>query len=154
MKTVFIPNSVINLGPQVFSSCTGLVTLYIGNSIGTLDNSTFSGCTSLTDVYSYSTVAPPADSWVNNKKGIFSQESYEKVTLHVSAGSLDSYKATEPWSYFLNVVNLTDEELASGIRTVGAKDTDAKYIFTLDGKRHLNIQRGINIIGGKKYVVK
>lgn len=153
LTTIRIPNSVTNLGPQAFSSCSGLVTLHIGSGISSVDNNTFSACNGLMDVYCYNIEAPKAP-FVNNKRYIFGDKIYSQATLHVPAVSIDSYKTIEPWSYFQKFAELTEEEMATDIHAARINESMASSFITLDGKLHSSPQKGINIIGGKKVVMK
>ena len=60
------------------------------------------GCSELLDVYCYAEKVPSTESNAFNG-------SYPKnATLHVPDASIDSYKATEPWSDFGKIVALTE----------------------------------------------
>lgn len=50
IKDLVIPNSVTNIGNNVFSGCSGLTSVAISNSVTSIGNSAFSDCTGLTSV--------------------------------------------------------------------------------------------------------
>ena len=102
LTSVTIPNSVTSIGYYAFSECSGLTSVSIGNSVTSIESSAFSGCSELLDVYCYAENVPSTD---NNA---FYNSYPEYATLHVPAASIDSYKATEPWSSFGNIVALTE----------------------------------------------
>ena len=75
----------------------------------------------------------------------------ENATLHVPAASIDSYKATEPWSSFGKIVALTPEE--TGIDELKGENGNVKTaIFDLSGRRVQKAQKGIFIQNGKLMV--
>ena len=100
LTSITIPNSVTSLGYMAFSGCSGLTSATIPNSVAEIGWSTFARCSSLTDVYCYAASVPTTDS------NAFSESPISSATLHVPAGSLDAYKAAEPWSGFGNIVKI------------------------------------------------
>ena len=50
--------------------------------------------------------------------------------------------------------NLSDDEWVAIDPIIQTPDTDSKVIYNLAGQRMSRLQKGINIIGGKKYFVK
>ena len=64
----------------------------------------FANCPDLLDVYCYAEKLPSTYS------DAFDGSYPEYATLHVPDASIDSYKATAPWSSFGKIVGLSDEE--------------------------------------------
>ena len=64
----------------------------------------FAYCSELLDVYCYAEKVP------STKSNAFDGSYPEYATLHVPDASIDSYKATAPWSGFGKIVPLTEEE--------------------------------------------
>ena len=103
LTSVTIPNSVTYIWDSAFSGCSGLTSVTIGNSVTSIGWYAFANCYELLDVYCYAENVPSTDTYAFNG-------SYPKnLTLHVPAASIDSYKATAPWSSFGNIVALTKE---------------------------------------------
>ena len=102
LTSVTIPNSVTSIGDWAFWDCFGLTSVTIGNSVKSIGHSAFDGCSKLRDVYCYAEKVPSTDSFA------FVISPIQNATLHVPAASIDSYKATEPWSGFGNIVALTE----------------------------------------------
>ena len=72
----------------------------------------------------------------------------ENATLHVPAASLESYRATAPWSWFGNIVALTPEE--TGVDELkGENGTENSAVYDLSGRRVQKAQKGIFIQNGK-----
>lgn len=65
----------------------------------------------MTDVYCYADKIPSTD------VSAFSGINLVDVTLHVPESALNDYKTTAPWSNFVTIVALTDEEY-NGLSTI------------------------------------
>ena len=96
-----IPNSVTSIGGAAFYYCSGLTSVTIGNSVKSIWASAFSGCLELLDVYCYAEKVPSTNS------DAFNGSYPEYITLHVPDASIDSYRATEPWSSFGKIIPLS-----------------------------------------------
>ena len=83
-----------------FADCSGLTSVTIGNGVESIGQLAFSYCPQLHDVYCYAEEVPATES------NAFDGSSIQNPTLHVPAGSLQSYKSTEPWKGFANIVAL------------------------------------------------
>ena len=94
LTSVTIPNSVTSIGEKAFSGCSGLTSVTIGNSVTSIGESAFSWCQSLQDLYCYAENVPSTNATA------FNSSNYSNATLHVPAGSIESYKMTAPWSGF------------------------------------------------------
>jgi hypothetical protein len=73
------------------------------------------------------------------------------ATLYVPFGTKAKYEASEGWNQFANIVEL--EEQAS-VTLVGKDGKQTTPIFTLSGQKLSAPQKGLNIIGGKKVMMK
>lgn len=100
LTSVTIPNSVTSIGSGAFRGCSNLSTLMIGDGCKRVYPQAFASCTALKDVYSYAENVPLSDS------DIFSGSNISSTTLHTPVGSINTYKATEPWNGFKEVVSL------------------------------------------------
>ena len=67
----------------------------------------------------------------------------EQATLYVPESSLDSYKATSPWSSFGTILPISTTGIGE-IATDGDACIDA--IYNLEGKRCNGTNRGLTII--------
>ena len=72
------------------------------------------------------------------------------ATLYVPVGTKAKYEATEGWKEFKNIVEMDP----SGIATVLTEQKANETIYNLSGQRFATPRRGLNIIGGKKVVVR
>ena len=145
LTSVTIPNSVESIGSSAFSCCSGLTSVTIGNSVTSIGDHAFYDCPELLDVYCYAEKVPSTES------DVFSGSYLENATLHVPAASIDSYKATEPWSEFGKIVALTEDE--TGIDELKGKNGKLKTaVYDLSGRRVQKAQKGIFVQNGKVMV--
>ena len=137
LTSITIPNSVTSIGWSAFENCSGLTTITIGDGIKEIRGSAFANCPDLLDVYCYARKGPTTGS------DVFKDSRIEYTTLHVPAAALTGYKTIAPWSGFMEVVPLTDQELSiDGI--ISANKEIVRY--TLGGQRTTSPQKGLNII--------
>ena len=100
LTSVTIGNSVESIEGMAFEGCSGLTSVTIPNSVTSIGNAAFRKCSKLIDVYCYAKNVPSTVS------DAFVGSSPEFATLHVPAGSVESYRANVPWSDFKNIVEL------------------------------------------------
>lgn len=94
ISNVMIPDGIINIGNDAFEYCTSLTGITIPNSVTSIGNRAFYSCTALQDVYCHAEKVP------STEFDAFYKSNYSNATLHVPAGSIESYKTTAPWSSF------------------------------------------------------
>lgn len=125
-----------------FEGCLHLTSIVVGNGIESIGNNAFKTCPWLTDIYCYAENVPHTGS------DLFAQSYIYYITLHVSAESINAYKAEYPWKDFGNIVALTDNDPSpTGIKSL--KEDNYSYpvgTYSIDGKRLQKERRGLNII--------
>lgn len=98
LQEVEIPNSVTVLDDYVFSECSSLTKIWVGTGMKAIEDYAFYKCEDLVDFYCYATQPPTAD------ESAFYLAYPEYKTLYVPAESVNTYKATSPWSSFGNII--------------------------------------------------
>ena len=178
LKSIMIPASVQKLDNAVFYNCHNLLALSVPEGITVIPESFCYECTAmetmilpsttkevwagafngnLKDLYCFA-MTPPQEvygsflPWIPDEKGWY----YYATTLHVPAAALQSYKDSEVWGIFQEILPMTDEE--TGIMNTncldGADVEDSWWTLSgvkLEGKP---TQKGIYLHNGKKVAVQ
>ena len=145
LTSVTVPNSVTSIGYSAFNGCGGLSSVVLGNSVEKISNKVFEGCYSLTSLYSLNTT-PPGIGDYN-----FTNNQYMTTNVYVPEEALEAYQNAERWKDFWNL---------QGFESTGMKDVEVNGVnrngkyYDLRGNKLDAPKRGINIINGKKVVVK
>ena len=141
LTSVTIPNNVTTIEYSTFRDCNSLTSVTIGNNVSKLDEYAFSGCDKLTSVTSLNSTPP---SMVSN-----TFDNYAAM-LQVPIGTKTKYQKTIYWRNFKNIVEIDP----TGIQSITLDKDKKSPVYDLNGRRLESPQKGINIIGGKKVVVK
>ena len=171
IANLIIPNSVTSIGDYAFAYCSGLTSVTIPNSVASIGGSAFYECSGLTSVTIGSGVThigdkafngadiPTIISLIENPFTItgktsdyrtFTQNTFNNATLYVPKGTIDKYKATGGWKDFAYIV----EGTPTGIKVIENTQNKNATVYDLNGVRQSEAKRGINILNGKKVVVK
>ena len=100
LTAITIPEGVTSIGDAAFLDCSSLTTIVLTKSVEHIGSEAFANCSELTDVYCNAETVPSTET--NALDGSY----IEYATLHVPAGAINSYKATEPWSSFGKIIAL------------------------------------------------
>ena len=142
LTSIEIPEGVTRIGEYSFAYCSGLSSIIIPKTVNIINNYAFFTCP-LTSVTVYNPI--PATIMDNS----FSSQS--TATLYVPTGSKEAYQAANFWKDFMNILEIEDYD---GILPISLEKANNTSIYDLNGKRLMKPSKGINIIGGKKVVVK
>ena len=148
LTSVTIPNSVTTIGNSAFYNCSGLISVIIGNSVTLIENNAFGGAdipTIISLIENPTTIKGKSSNY-----GSFSLNTFNNSTLYVPVGTIDKYKATEGWQDFEHIV----EGIPVGINVVENTKNNRTAIYDLNGVRQPNLKKGVNIINGKKAIVR
>ena len=97
LKSVSILEGVRIIGPYAFGDCLLMTSISIPGSIVRIGEGAFIKCRALMKVFCH------ADSVPNTANDAFSTTNIDRAMLRVPEGSVNSYKATLPWSEFGNI---------------------------------------------------
>lgn len=103
----------------------------------------FSGCSDLTTIYSLNTTPP---TMFNND---FSNSQYMTLNVYVPQNALAAYQNADGWKNFWNLHGIDP----TGVKEVEAENGSAVY-YDLRGNRLNSPKRGLNIINGKKFILR
>lgn len=145
LMNITIPNSVTDIGFEAFCGCSSLRFLDIGSSVSTIEKGTFSRCSGLEMITSFNTTPPRLE------EDNFTDEQYANVLLYVPWESIGAYEAADGWKNFFHIQGTK----VSGIESAEAdSENQPAAIFDLQGRKLSSPQKGINIVGGKKVLMK
>lgn len=138
LKTVSFGEDVSSIEGSIFEGFSALTNIYLSSGVKTIEERAFANCDKLENVYCYGVKYPSVAA--NTFEGSY----VDYVTLHVPAKSLNQYKAHAVWGKFMEIVPLTDEEMAIG--NIILNETEVKDVYDLNGRRNEQLQQGLNII--------
>ena len=128
LTSIFLPNNLTFIGDYSFGNCTGLLSVTIPDKVTTIDNSAFYGCYNMTSVSILSSdveIKSLAFMYCNKLSTVicYSEQVPQtnnlafldiesNITLYVPAGSVDAYKAAEPWNKFKEILAVEGIDLS------------------------------------------
>ena len=145
VKHLVIPDGVTSIARWTFQGCIGFTEVTIPNSVTSIGNNAFSNCRGLTKVYSFN-VTPPSASYDKSADDI-----YRNATLYVPNEAVKAYMDAEFWKEFQNIKGF-DPTGIQGIEVDESRGQDVYY--DLNGRRLSTPRKGLNIINGKKVIIK
>ena len=148
VQTLTLGESVTTINSNSFNGFSALKTVYLGSNVATIGEKAFANCGKMDDVYCYAVNYP------NVERNTFENSYLDYVTLHVPAESLNNYKNHEVWGKFMAVVPIEDEETNIERVTMTNGTGSAPVIYNLNGQRINSPAKGLNIINGRKVVIK
>ena len=143
LTSLTIPNSVTSIGDYTFYGCSNVKQIILGEVLERIGSKAFAECRKLENVYSYAVRYPTASD------DAFNNSYVDYVTLHVPAQSVVQYKNHTPWSDFMDIVPLTDNDpQPTGIDAtlMNSGERIVKEAYDLGGKQLSQPQRGLNIV--------
>ena len=155
LENIALPDAVTSIGDDAFENCKSLKSIVFPMNLESLASNAFVGCNSLTTVTMH-----------KNVKNIGSDafDNCSQLATVFYLGTQDEWLSIDigtPNNELLgaNIIFVGDPydmkfAQVTGIDQIMNNGQNNATIFTLDGKRVNKPQKGINIIGGKKVVVK
>ena len=151
-KYLVIEDGVTGMGDRAFFFCTTLNTITIPASVTSIGDEAFWGCDEVTDVYCLAD--PDKLTWNDQLSDDFNFDTsmIRSTKMHVFSPYLSAYQNKFP---NLNVTFVGDlEDFYDGIASPIEETKEGGAIYNLAGQRLENLQKGINIINGRKVLVK
>ena len=144
LKNVTIGDGVKTIGNWAFSGCASLDYFAFGSSVESIGKEAFSDCTAMTRLISHAATPPACGSQALDDINKWN------CTLSVPQGMTEAYQQADQWKEFFFISD--DAAAVQGIMT--DRTVAPTRIFNLRGQRLSQPQKGINIVDGKKVVVK
>lgn len=148
LKEIKLPDNLKAIGNSAFYR-TGISTILIPDTVATIGNSAFRSCPSLTSI-----IVMHEEPLEINESVFFSGTdtiyTFDQATLYVPEGTKSSYQEADVWKNFKNIVDFDPD----GIDDIIADEDKQGQIYSISGMRLKSPQKGINIINGKKILVK
>lgn len=126
------------IGRMAFAQNESLKSIVIPSTVTNMDGLTFMGDNSLEYIENRATNPQQLT------EDLFGQDElnlYDKVWLKVPAASVNEYKKANIWKNFRTIVDLN-----AGISDINGEEAVILEIYDLNGVRHNNLVRGINIV--------
>ncbi len=130
-----------------FHDLSGLTELVIPSTVTGIEVNCVYNCNNLRIVICEATT-PPSASYVGTP--LFDYSTLNNGTLFVPKGCKSKYEAAKGWKDFKNI----SEDDPSSVGSIFVDRIDDCSVYNLSGQRLLHPMKGINIIGGKKVIVK
>ena len=99
LTSVCIPNSVTDIKEGAFTRCSALTSITIPSSVTNIDETAFYWCDALDSVTCYAITPPTLHQWAFQ---------YYNATLYVPAESVETYKATDQWKNFTQILPIAE----------------------------------------------
>lgn len=167
LKSIIIPDGVRSIGERAFEFCENLKDVNLGNGLQSIGDGAFAQIEALQKIdipQSVTEIGSDAFGYCPNLKDVIVHWSEpialtdgigccrKEVTLHVPAGCKQAYQNAPYWQGFTIVEDATP---ATGIMALDAHALiSSDKVFSVSGQRLGKATKGINIINGKKIVVR
>lgn len=143
LTSISVPNGVNTIKSEAFFDCSGLTSVTIAHSVNSISEYAFYGCISLGEIHSNNPIPPTL-------KGSGAFQGVNKTTciLYVPKGSYDSYRATNYWSEFLNIV---EEDVSTSVKDISYRNIT---VYASHNKVNIETDETISVsiyyVSGKK----
>ena len=150
LKNIDLPNSLTSIGESAFNNNKELEKIILPSSLTHIGTEAFRLCVNLSKVYSYIQIPFNINESVFRSTYPTDVDRFATTTLYVPNGTKSLYKSTDGWKLFQNIVEF-DSSNINNLRMDSNRDSS---IYDLFGRKINKPRKGINIIGGKKVLIK
>lgn len=144
LASLSIPETVTSIGLYAFMGCKGLTSIEIPQNVTAIDMFAFSDCSGIKEIKSH----------INSPFTIstlcFNNVNIDAIKLYVPQGTKAKYETTNGWEEFKNIIEMS----GTAVNNIIADDVKTNYIYSISGKLLTTPEKGINIINGRKVIVK
>lgn len=153
ITSVVIPDGVKYIEDAAFYNCENLTSIVIPKTVRSIGESAFMYCDEVESLVCL--VKNPFPICGKGEEGAtFSNYFFNNVPLYVAKGTAETYRETEGWKDFVNIIEGLPDSI-KGVEETKGRNTEW---FDLDGRRQNILHHGINILrdadGSVKKVVK
>ena len=134
LRKINIPSSVTYIAENAFA-CAHLDSIDIPAGVTFIGRGAFWQCDRLKKVYSRPVIPPVTNAWSPSHLP-FESDATETCTLFIPKGSAKTYRASEVFSGFKNIVELEDWQWPTSISTP-TMPTDAYKVYGKNGTLHI-----------------
>lgn len=145
VRNINLPDSVRHIGDDAFRD-SALETIHIGKGLSLIYPGVFNGCVNLREVY----ITAPEPPKYHAYSAFICEENLGNIVLYVPQASMEKYKESEYWSQFKEIRSIE----TAGIADVETDRKNPDVIHDLQGRRLKHTVPGINIVNGKKILVR
>lgn len=145
VRNINLPDSVTDICADAFRE-SALETIHIGKGLSSIYTGVFNGCSNLREVY----ITAPEPPKYRTYPAYIGGEDLGDLILYVPQASLEKYKESEYWSQFKEIRSIE----TAGIADVETDRKNPDVIHDLQGRRLKHTVPGINIVNGKKILVR
>ena len=131
---------------DLFRWCFNLEEISLGKGLQSINDKAFTNCASIKKITCHSEIPPYAQIYA------FNFGTYDKADVYVPQENLNDYKIDNFWKMFqkLHGADLTTIDDV----VIGGTQDNEQRIFDLQGRKLKKPMRGLNIINGRKVLVK
>lgn len=154
IPNIVIPDNVKKICNAAFSNQTNLKSVVIGKNVQVIEGYAFKISdyqNNLMSVYSLNDYPTEIDEMA------FGDKTYKQGVLYVPTGSKINYSGTKGWNKFANIVEFDPSNFdpsTLGIHDVTMDADKDAPVYNLFGRKLAQPKKGINIINGRKVIVK
>ena len=153
LTDVVIPDGVEVIKKNAFIEYYLMTSVVIPSSVTSIGYNAFDACSGLTSITSWI----PAEKLFVPQSNAFYDVDKTECILYVPYGAKEAYETTEGWNQFTNIVEMepTDIDKVKGELTdYRSQNGKVETIYDLQGRKVGSPNKGLNIIDGKKVLVK